>query len=113
MPKRDESLLLKDIAEAGNKIFHYTTSYTFETFSENSLIIDAVVRNFEVIGEASKRISDKTKVLYPDIEWKRMTQFRNILIHDYFGIELRILWDVVQNHLPKNIQLIEELLGEK
>ena len=110
MPKRDDTLLLKDIAEAGNKIINYTAGITYEIFLSNSMIVDAVVRNFEVIGEAAKLISDETKLNHPEIEWKRMVQFRDVLIHDYFGIEYEIVWDVIQNHLPQNIEFVEALL---
>ena len=110
MPKRDDTLLLKDIAEAGNKIINYTAGITYEIFLSNSMIVDAVVRNFEVIGEAAKLISDETKLNHPEIEWKRMAQFRDVLIHDYFGIEYEIVWDVIQNHLPQNIEFVEALL---
>ncbi len=74
------------------------------------MMIDAVVRNLEIVGEASKLISNSTKQSNPLIEWRRMAQFRDVLIHDYFGVEVEIVWDVVQNHLPQNIELIKKLL---
>ena len=110
MPKREDQLLLKDIAEAGNKIFLYTKGLQYDEFISSSMTIDAVVRNFEVIGEAAKFISEETKVKHPEIEWKRMAQFRDVLIHDYFGIEYEIVWDVIQNHLPQNIEFVEVIL---
>lgn len=77
------------------------------------MLMDAVIRNFEVIGEAAKPVSEETKSTYPEVEWKRMVQFRNVLIHDYFGIEYEIVWDVIQNYLPSNIDFIEQILKKK
>jgi len=111
MPKREDQLLLQDIAEAGNKIFSYTKGITYTDFIANPMMVDAVVRNFEVIGEAAKLVSEEMKFSHPEIEWKRMTQFRNVLIHDYFGIEHEIVWDVIQHYLPQNIEFIEQALN--
>lgn len=113
MPKRDDTLLLKHIAEAGNKIINYTAGIIYEIFLSNSMIVDAVVRNFEVIGEAAKLVSVETKINHPEVEWKRMIQFRNVLIHDYFGIEYEIVWDVIKNYLPENIEFIESALNKE
>ena len=110
MPKREDQLLMKDIAEAGNKIFTYTKGFQYDEFVLSSITIDAVIRNFEVIGEAAKLISEETKMNHPEIEWRRMAQFRDVLIHDYFGIEYEIVWDVIQNHLPQNIEFVETIL---
>ncbi len=110
MPKRDDDLLLRDIADAGNKIINYTKSISYEHFLENNMMVDAVIRNFEIIGEAAKLVSEEIKIIHLEIEWKRMVQFRNVLIHDYFGIEYEIVWDVIQNYLPSNIDFIEQAL---
>lgn len=110
MPKREDELLLKDILEAGRKIFAYTKLADYERFVSNDMMVDAVVRNFEVIGEAAKLVSEETKSNHPEIEWKRMTQFRNVLIHDYFGIEYEIVWDVIQNYLPESIAFLTEII---
>jgi uncharacterized protein with HEPN domain len=110
MPKREDKLLLIDILQSGDKIAVYTKNISFVAFAENDMMIDAVVRNLEIIGEASKLVSGFTKELSAFIEWKRMAQFRDVLIHDYFGVELEIVWDVIQNHLPRNIELIKKLL---
>ncbi len=110
MPKREDKLLLIDILQSGDKIAAYTKNIVFAEFVKNEMIIDAVVRNLEIIGEASKLISTSTKQISASVEWRRMAQFRDVLIHDYFGVEVEIVWDVVQNHLPRNIELIKKLL---
>jgi uncharacterized protein with HEPN domain len=73
--------------------------------------IDAVVRNFEIIGEAANKISQEIKEKYPSVEWRKISDFRNILAHEYFGIDYEIMWDIIKNKLPrlqKNIQNITD-----
>ncbi len=110
MPKREDKLLLIDILQSGDKIAAYTKNIAFAEFAKNDMMIDAVVRNLEIIGEASKLVSDFARQLNPSVEWKRMAQFRDVLIHDYFGVELEIVWDVILNHLPHNIEMIKKIL---
>ena len=74
--KRDFTLFIKDILTSIEKIQRYTSKLSFEEFSNNDMIIDAVIRNFEIIGEAVKKIPDEIKKQYPDIEWKESAGFR-------------------------------------
>ncbi len=113
MPKREDKLLLIDILQSGDKIAAYTSHVVFAEFAKNEMMIDAVVRNLEIIGEASKLVSSSTKQIGASVEWRRMAQFRDVLIHDYFGVEVEIVWDVVQNHLPRNIEQIKKLLDKE
>jgi uncharacterized protein with HEPN domain len=113
MPKRDELLLLQDIIDSADKINRYITGIDFDQFIDNSMIVDAVVRNLEIIGEASKRISEETRYNHPEVEWKQMSQFRDILIHDYFGVDYEIVWDVCQNRLSDNIDFIQQIIETK
>jgi len=83
--KRDYILFLEDILSAIGKIEMYTKELNYEEFSENSMIVDAVIRNFEVIGEATKNVPKTVKDKYPDVEWKEAIGFRNVLTHDYFA----------------------------
>jgi len=97
---RDHLLFLEDILEAIAKIERYTQGLSLETFRENDMAVDAVIRNFEVIGEAVRHIPDNVKEKYPDVEWKEAAGFRNILIHDYFGIDVEAVWDTMKNNIP-------------
>jgi len=108
--KRDFTLFIKDILTSIEKIQRYTSKLSFEEFSNNDMIIDAVIRNFEIIGEAVKKIPDEIKKQYPDIEWKESAGFRDILIHDYFGIDLELVWETIQNNIPTFKKKIEDIL---
>ncbi len=109
MPKRNAQLLVQDITEAGAKILHYTNGFTFQTFINDERTIDAVIRNFEIIGKASKRISEELREQHPQVEWREMMNFRNLLIHEYFGVNYEIVWSVIQDYLPHNLKLIKEI----
>jgi uncharacterized protein with HEPN domain len=97
---RDHKLYLDDIVEAIEKIEKYTSKVTFRGLQSNSLVVDGVVRNLEIIGEAVKRLPLHIKGKYPDIEWKKIAGLRDVLAHEYFGIDLEVVWDIVSNKLP-------------
>jgi len=98
---RDYKAYIKDILEAIDRIESYTTNLTFDDFSESRLYQDAVVRNLEIIGEAVKRLPKRLIEKYPEIEWKKIAGLRDILIHEYFGIDTEIVWDVVENKIQE------------
>lgn len=95
---RSFKLYLDDILKAIIKIEKYKKELISKR-SKKDLVIDAIARNLEIIGEASKNIPTYIKKQYPDIEWKKIGGLRDILIHQYFGIDLEILWDIVNNKL--------------
>lgn len=97
---RDYKLYLDDIIEAIKRIEKYTKDLAVEKFKKDDLIIDGVVRNLEIIGEAVKNIPANVKDKYSEIEWKKIAGLRDILAHEYFGVDLEILWDIVENKLP-------------
>jgi uncharacterized protein with HEPN domain len=109
MSKRSPLLLLEDILDACLKIQSYTRNLAFEEFEENEMIIDAVIRNFEIIGEAATRLPDDFKDAHPEIDWHRIRGFRNRIVHDYFGVDLSILWKIKNESLPNLIKQIQSL----
>ncbi len=98
---RDSNVYLKDILQAIKKIEKYTKGLSLAVFKQDSLIKDAVLRNLSIIGEAANHIPSSTKKSIVDIEWRKIIDLRNILIHEYFGIDDEIIWDVVENKLPE------------
>ena len=107
---RDDKLLLQDIIEAGSKIIRYTTSFTYENFLDDEKTRDAVVRNLEIIGEASSRVSASIQEQYTAIEWRRMKNFRNLLIRNYFGVNYTLVWDMSQNHLTSTLSHLQKIV---
>ena len=106
---KDDSPYLEHIREAIAKIFSYSAA-GWDDFSRNSMVQDAVLRNFEIIGEATKGLSDSIKGRRPDIPWREIAGFRDVLIHNYMGVNLKRVWNVIQQNLPSLRQAIEELL---
>ncbi|MCP3927784.1 MAG: DUF86 domain-containing protein [Bacteroidetes bacterium] len=93
-------MYLEHIQESIQKIQLYTSGMTEEDFQNSSLVQDAVIRQFEIIGEATKQISDSLKSSYASVPWKDMAGMRDILIHDYINVETDVVWKTVQDHLP-------------
>ena len=109
MSKRASSLLIGDIIEAATKIISYTRELTFEQFINDDKTADAVIRNFEIIGEAANRLPEEFKDLHPEIDWHRIRGFRNRIVHDYAGIDYSIVWQIRQLYLPELIRTLEKL----
>jgi uncharacterized protein with HEPN domain len=90
MSKRSTDLLIDDILDSGQKILDYTLDLTLEQFSADSKTVDAVIRNFEIIGEAANRLPEDFKETHSEIDWHKIRGFRNRIVHDYFGIDYSI-----------------------
>jgi uncharacterized protein with HEPN domain len=108
---RDFKVFLEDILEAIRKIRDYTDGLSLQTFTADAKTFDAVIRNLEIIGEAVKQIPEDIRLRRPEVKWKRMGRLRDILIHQYFGVDVQIVWDIVQNKLTPLEQAIRALLG--
>lgn len=107
---RNVNLYVNDILDSVGKIETYTSQKDFIQFRHDSLTVDAVVRNFEVIGEAANQIPKSFKEVNNEVEWKYLIDFRNVIIHEYFGINYEIIWDIIQNELqPLKIKITELL----
>ncbi len=107
----EERPYLLHIRDALQRIKMYTEEGR-EAFLASPLIQDAVIRNLEIIGEAAKRTAPEMKARAPEISWQLMAGMRDVLIHDYFGVELDIVWGVVERRLPELESAITRLLGE-
>jgi len=112
MSKRTSGLLLEDILDSCHKILEYTEGITFEEFESDSKTVDAVIRNFEIIGEAAKLLPDDIKEKYTEVEWHRIRGFRNRIIHDYFGVDLQIIWKITHEQIPGLISGITHILND-
>lgn len=93
------------------KIERYTDGLSWDDFRENDMAVDAVIRNFEVIGEAVKQIPDDVKERHPKVEWKEASGFRDVLIHDYFGIDVEAVWDTLTKNIPSFKENVEDALS--
>jgi uncharacterized protein with HEPN domain len=111
MSKRTPTLLLEDILDAANKILDYTSDMTYEEFYSDNKSVDAVCRNFEIIGEAANMLPDEFRTPYGSIDWYRIRGFRNRIIHEYFGVDLQILWKIKEEQIPDLIREISKILG--
>ena len=109
MSKRDPSLLVEDIIDSANKILDYTANFSFEEFTKDGKTIDAVIRNFEIIGEAANRLPEEFKDKHTNIDWHRIRGFRNRIVHDYFGIDYSIVWEIKESFLPALIETLKLL----
>ena len=112
MSDREILLLLEDMRDAALKILSYTSGMSFDDFISDDKTIDAVVRNFEIIGEAANRVPDNFKSHHPEIEWRRMTGLRNRIIHQYFGINYATVWKIKEENIPELADFIQQAIDE-
>lgn len=104
---KDYLAFIEHISLCIEKIQQYTKNMTPQDFYNNELIQDAVIRNIEIIGEAAKKISKDLKSQYQEIPWKEMSSMRDKLIHDYFGVDVDVVWQTVKEDIPYLKSLIE------
>ncbi len=100
MSPRDWTLRVKDMIQAIDRIEQYTNGLTFETFQADQKTVDAVLLNLQLIGEAARHVPDDIALRHPQIPWADIRGARNVLVHEYFGVSLPIIWDTVQRSLP-------------
>jgi uncharacterized protein with HEPN domain len=107
---RTYRMFLEDMYTAMNRIAEYIQGLTFTGFKHDYKTVDAVIRNFEIIGEASRKLPIEIKEKYPEVPWNEMYLLRNKVLHEYFGIDYEIIWDIASNYLPENKTQIDEIL---
>ena len=101
MSKRPTDLLLDDIRESIDRIEEYTEGMSLEDFSKDRKSVDAVARNLQIIGEAANRLPDEFKKSHSNIEWHKVVGMRHRIVHEYFGVDIQIVWRVLQKDLPE------------
>jgi uncharacterized protein with HEPN domain len=110
---RTYKMYLDDIQISMNRIAEYIDGYDFVDFKRDYKTVDAVIRNFEIIGEAAKNLPQEIKVKYPDVPWDEMYLLRNKVSHEYFGVDYEIIWDVATNYLPENKTQIDNIVNNE
>ncbi len=110
MPRRSWELRISDIIEAIENALDYSAGMTFEQFIADRKTIDAVVRNFIIIGEASSHLPEEIIERHIDLPWREMRDMRNIVVHEYFGVDYMIVWETLKKNLPPLLPLLKHLI---
>lgn len=103
---------LDDMLEAMQRILEYTNGMTYRSFVENKLVRDAVIRNFEIMGESVKHLSYSFQKKNPKIPWQNMFYLRNFIVHEYFDVDDEILWQIIVHDLPENLLELTRVRNE-
>ena len=109
---KDYRVFLRDILDAAGSISEYTLDTSFEEFSGKKIVSDAVIMNLAVIGEAAKKVPASLKKNYPSVDWRGIAGLRDILVHKYSSINLKVIWDIVENELPELKSTVKKMLED-
>ena len=107
--RRDWSMRARDVLEAVEKIISHTGNLDYEKFKNDAWMVDATLRNLTVIGEAAAHIPQEVIEKHPEIPWVDMRDMRNIVVHEYFGVDLAIVWKTVKEDLPPLLPVLKRL----
>ncbi len=107
-------MYLEDMLQAIDRIEEYLTGLDFSKFKQTYIVVDAIIRNFEILGEAAKNIPADIQQKYPEIPWRKMYALRNLIAHVYFGIDYEMIWEIAKKNLPQNrVDLLDIIKKEK
>ena len=107
---RRDRLFLLDIIEACEKVERFTHGKSFTDFANDEILLDATIRNLQNIGEAVRCIPEETRSLRPDIPWSRIVGLRHMLVHQYFGVDAEIVWDLASKRCPELLEAAADML---
>jgi uncharacterized protein with HEPN domain len=111
MSERPQLLYCQDILESGAAILSYVQGITCDAFVQDRMRYSAVIREFEIIGEAVGKLSEELKNGYPEIPWQDVKDFRNLLAHEYFGVDLEIVWNTIRDDLPMLMDAVQKIVS--
>lgn len=110
---RNYLLYLEDIFTSVSKILNYAGDMAYKDIIMDEMRLEAIVRNFEIIGEAASKIPQDIKDKYPFIEWRKISDFRNVLAHEYFGIDYEIMWEIIKDKLPALLGSVKTIIEKE
>ena len=113
MSERNFELYLTDILESGLAIQSYVQGIEFKGFADDRMRYSAAIREFEIIGEAVGKLPEDIKAKHPNVPWREIKDFRNMLIHEYFGVDLRIAWNAIHQDLPLLLDAANNSLSDR
>jgi uncharacterized protein with HEPN domain len=109
---KDDRLYLIHISECIHRIEEYLGGSGRDAFMASNLVQDAIIRNLQTLSESAMRISDQLQKKHPDAEWLKIRGFRNVLVHDYLGVDLEMVWNIIERDLPKLKAVVEKMLAD-
>ncbi len=113
MPPRTWRLRIEDMLEAIERIQSYAEGYTMESFAADQKTTDAIIRNFEILGEAAYHVPKDLKKQYPEIPWTNVSGMRHVLIHEYSGVDIEVVWKTIARRLPDLQSQLKKILADR